>query len=262
MASNLPPQWVVFILTGILFLASSVNSIPTEELDSMLDTLRIRGYELFCNAIVTSDLQIEILYGKNDTRSHRSFTFFAPMDSSLFALDMTQSATSYIDTLRFHIVPRRLSITNLLGLPAGFSLPTLLFRRYLNVTQSPDRSPLAVSMSLFPVYSMDAMSPFTALMALSVFDRIQPLKLSLVFKLVFLIVGLLLQEVVSVPRRVIRLWLRVRPPALQGRIFLQLIERLTLLPVNPLMLIAIFKRRRRFIERFILQNLTNWILWK
>lgn len=110
----------------------------------MLDTLRVRGYDLFCNAIVTSDLQLDLFLGQNDTANRRSFTFFAPIDSSLFALDMTQTASSYTDTLRFHVVPRRLSISDLLRLPVGSSLPTLLPHRFLKVTQSPDLSSVAV----------------------------------------------------------------------------------------------------------------------
>nr|KYP63134.1 Fasciclin-like arabinogalactan protein 19 [Cajanus cajan] len=116
----------------------SVSCIPRRELDSMLDTVRARGYDLFCNAIVTSDLQIQL--ADNNNNSH-SFTFFAPTDASLFALDMTQTASSYTDTLRLHVVPRRLSLTHLRLLPDGYTLPTLLPRRRLQLTR---RSPSAI----------------------------------------------------------------------------------------------------------------------
>ncbi|KAJ1419936.1 FAS1 domain [Sesbania bispinosa] len=124
--------WMVALL---LAHAVTVSCIPSREFDSMLDTLRARGYDLFCNAIVTSDLQIDL------TNNHtRSFTFFAPTDASLFALDMTQTASSYTDTLRFHIVPRRLSLAHLRLLPDGYSLPTLLPQRSLLLTRRPASS--------------------------------------------------------------------------------------------------------------------------
>ncbi|KAF7842676.1 Fasciclin-like arabinogalactan protein 19 [Senna tora] len=140
MASNFRPLSAIFIIISAVFLSNGVNSVPAGEFDSMLDTLRIRGYDLFCNAIVTSDLQLDLLFSQNDTVNGRSYTLFAPSDSSLFALDMTQTASSYTDTLRFHVVPGRLSVSDLRRLPAGTSLPTLLPDRYLNVTQSSSRS--------------------------------------------------------------------------------------------------------------------------
>ncbi|KAI4296288.1 hypothetical protein L6164_036257 [Bauhinia variegata] len=134
-----------FVSTIILFLANAnaVSSIPAGEFDSMLDTIRVRGYDLFCNAIVTSDVQFDLLL-ENSESSFRSFTFFAPTDASLFALDMTQTASSYTDTLRLHIVPRRLSLADLLGLPFGYSLPTLLPGRHLNLTRFPLSDGIAV----------------------------------------------------------------------------------------------------------------------
>ncbi|KAK7328233.1 hypothetical protein VNO77_22335 [Canavalia gladiata] len=134
--------WVVVLLA--MANAVSVRSIPSRELDSMLDTLRVRGYDLFCNAIVTSDLQMELLSYQRDANSSYSFTFFAPTDASLFALDMTQTASSYTDTLRFHIVPRRLSFAHLRLLPEGYLLPTLLLQRRLQLTRRPLSSAVSV----------------------------------------------------------------------------------------------------------------------
>ncbi|OIW13615.1 hypothetical protein TanjilG_07957 [Lupinus angustifolius] len=97
----------------------------------MVDTLRVRGYNLFCNAILTSDLQFDL----QDSNLNNSFTFFAPTDSSLFALDMTQTASSYTDTLRLHVIPRRLSLPQLRLLRDGYTLPTLLQDRHVSITR-------------------------------------------------------------------------------------------------------------------------------
>ncbi|BAT86808.1 hypothetical protein LR48_Vigan09g269000 [Vigna angularis] len=128
--------WVRCIVVAILLKAVSVRCKPTREFDSMLSTVRARGYDLFCNAIVTSDLQMDILSHQNDNNAtSRAFTFFAPTDASLFALDMTQTASTYTDTLRFHVVPRRLSLAHLRLLPDGYTLPTLLPQRLLQLTR-------------------------------------------------------------------------------------------------------------------------------
>lgn len=84
----------------------------------MINALRARGYNLFGNAIITSDLNYEILSGT-------SFTLFAPTDSSLFALDMTATASDYITALHFHVVPRRFSLSDLRNIPSGASLRSL-----------------------------------------------------------------------------------------------------------------------------------------
>ncbi|KAK7331656.1 hypothetical protein VNO80_28393 [Phaseolus coccineus] len=133
--------WVRCMVVAIFMNAVSVRSIPKREFDSMLSTVRARGYHLFCNAIVTSDLQMDIL--SDNTTTSRAFTFFAPTDASLFALDMTQTASSYTETLRFHVVPNRLSLAHLRLLPDGYTLPTLLPQRLLQLTR-PNPSAIAV----------------------------------------------------------------------------------------------------------------------
>ncbi|KAK7246816.1 hypothetical protein RIF29_41686 [Crotalaria pallida] len=132
MASSI--SYVAFIFILLLFNCVPVSSlISTTEFDSMLDTLRVRGYNLFCNAIVTSDLQFDLQQDSNTNTS--TFTFFAPTDSSLFALDMTQTASSYTDTLRFHVIPRRLTLPQLRILRDGYTLPTLLPSRRVSLTR-------------------------------------------------------------------------------------------------------------------------------
>ncbi|AES63356.1 putative FAS1 domain-containing protein [Medicago truncatula] len=127
----------IFPLMVLLLLVANavtvVNSIPNREFDSMLNTLRSRGYHLFCNAILTSDLRIDLL--DPNSNATNSFTFFAPTDSSLFALDMTQTASSYTDTLRYHIIPRRLTLSELRLLPNGYTLPTMLSTRRISFTR-------------------------------------------------------------------------------------------------------------------------------
>ncbi|XP_047162449.1 fasciclin-like arabinogalactan protein 19 [Vigna umbellata] len=110
----------------------------------MLSTVRARGYDLY-KAIVTSNLQMDFLSHQNDNNTtSRAFTFFAPTGASLFALNMTQIASTYTDTLRFHVVPRRLSLAYLRLLPDGYTLPTLLPQCLLQLTR---RNTFAIAVS-------------------------------------------------------------------------------------------------------------------
>ncbi|KAL3538587.1 hypothetical protein ACH5RR_001953 [Cinchona calisaya] len=97
---------------------SAVTAVEEDEVDSMLQIMRATGYNLFGNAIATSDLIYEVLTGK-------SFTFFVPTDSSLFTLDMTNTASDYISTLRCHAIPFRVTFPELRRFNSGTSLPTL-----------------------------------------------------------------------------------------------------------------------------------------
>ncbi|KAK9071013.1 hypothetical protein SSX86_009581 [Deinandra increscens subsp. villosa] len=98
----------------------AVSAVPETEYNSLLSALRYRGYHVFANAIATTDLHYDIITGGN-------FTFFAPIDSILYTLDMSLSAADYTAAMRFHVVPRRFSISDLRKLPYGLtSLPTLL----------------------------------------------------------------------------------------------------------------------------------------
>ncbi|GMP48939.1 hypothetical protein CsSME_00016112 [Camellia sinensis var. sinensis] len=101
----------------------------------MLAVLRTRGYNLFCNKLTTSDLYFNLLAGT-------SFTVFVPTDSSLFALDMTSSASVYITALRYHIIPLRLSLADLQNLTSGSILPTLLPIHDIQVQRRPESESL------------------------------------------------------------------------------------------------------------------------
>ncbi|CAB4267739.1 unnamed protein product [Prunus armeniaca] len=113
---------LLLVLISLIMLPDEVVSLTPREYDSMQRVLRGHGYNLMCNAMATSDLQWMLL----TFPANASFTIFAPTDASLFALDMIQTASSYTDTLRFHVVPLRLSLSNLRSLAAGSFLPTLL----------------------------------------------------------------------------------------------------------------------------------------
>ncbi|KAJ0011353.1 hypothetical protein Pint_32909 [Pistacia integerrima] len=115
-------------LFTFLFFSTSVTSISTHDLDALLTLLRANGHSLFANAISTSDLLFDLL-------SLPSLTLLAPTDPSLFALDMTQTPSFYLSTLRLHALPRRLSWSSFLLLPNGSSLPTLLPSRQLRLTR-------------------------------------------------------------------------------------------------------------------------------
>ncbi|XP_038888494.1 uncharacterized protein LOC120078327 [Benincasa hispida] len=124
--------FVAFLMISLFFTKTSfVSSIPTEELEAMLSIVRARGYNLFSNAITTSDLQLDLL----TAAANASFTFFAPTDSSLFALAMTQSAAAYTATLRYHGLPRRLSVSDFNRLPSQSPIQTLLRSQYVTLTR-------------------------------------------------------------------------------------------------------------------------------
>ncbi|KAL2498680.1 FAS1 domain-containing protein [Abeliophyllum distichum] len=126
-----------FLLLLLLLLLAPVATTTTEtidstttfqELESMLKTLRSRGYTLFSNAITTTDLQYQLLTTAADDDANRtsSFTLFCPKDSQLFNLDMASDANVYVSTLLYHVIPhRRLTFDELQNLSASF-LDTLL----------------------------------------------------------------------------------------------------------------------------------------
>ncbi|KAI8030265.1 Fasciclin-like arabinogalactan protein 19 [Camellia lanceoleosa] len=95
----------------------SGDIITEGELENVTRAMRMNGYTLFGNAIATSDLRYQILAGK-------SFTFFAPPDSNLFSLDISSDASHYVQSLRYHVSPLRLSISDLRNL-SSFAAPYL-----------------------------------------------------------------------------------------------------------------------------------------
>ncbi|KAI3752788.1 hypothetical protein L2E82_24825 [Cichorium intybus] len=123
---------LLIIIIAIINLAI-VSAVRESELNVVFGVLRARGYHLFANAIVTSDIHYDI---KSDSSN---FTLFAPINSALFAIDMTMAASNYVEALRYHVVPRRMSITDLLSLPPGAnSIPTLMPGQNILVEQRRD----------------------------------------------------------------------------------------------------------------------------
>nr|GME16176.1 60S ribosomal protein L3 [Ipomoea batatas] len=113
-------RYVSVALFLLLWHTDAVSAVQRGEMDNMLTALRSNGYSLFSNAIITSDLSYELVDG-----GQSSFTFFAPTDSSLFALDMINTASDYTATLRCHVIPLRLSSFGLRRLRAGSKLRSL-----------------------------------------------------------------------------------------------------------------------------------------
>ncbi|XP_076960254.1 uncharacterized protein LOC143636574 [Bidens hawaiensis] len=119
----------VLISTVVILLLTATTAVREGELTVMFGVLRARGYHLFANAISTSDLHY-------DLRSDGNFTLLALINSALFALDMTMPATNYVTTLRYHVIPRRMSMIDLLSLtPSANSVLTLVPGRDIHVEQ-------------------------------------------------------------------------------------------------------------------------------
>ncbi|KAI3774526.1 hypothetical protein L1987_49084 [Smallanthus sonchifolius] len=116
----------------------AVTAVPDREIYSLLSALRNRGYNVFANAITTTDLHYDITSGGN-------FTFFTPTDSVLYTLDMRMSAGDYTTTLRFHVVPHRLSLSDLRNLPYGLTSFSTLLRDHEIHVVNPLSLPLPIT---------------------------------------------------------------------------------------------------------------------
>ncbi|KAG9135370.1 hypothetical protein Leryth_007162 [Lithospermum erythrorhizon] len=121
-----PPPLLLLLL---LSLSTSATSIEVHELQRSLTVLRSRGYSLFSNAIATSEILDDVV----SSHSSATFTFFAPTDFSLFKLDMTGSAEDYINTLRCHVIPHRITAAQLRQLPVTSTFDTLMKGRQIDV---------------------------------------------------------------------------------------------------------------------------------
>ncbi|XP_019177176.1 PREDICTED: fasciclin-like arabinogalactan protein 19 [Ipomoea nil] len=130
-------------LLKLLFLLATVAAVDSaaddadsgdpQELDAMCTVLRSSGYNLFCNAIATSDLQVQLTANATvgfsssiKVTAGATFTLFSPKDKFLYTLDMASDAADYVAALRYHIVPSRaLALSDLKSLSSPF-LDTLL----------------------------------------------------------------------------------------------------------------------------------------
>ncbi|GAB2232009.1 hypothetical protein Drorol1_Dr00011029 [Drosera rotundifolia] len=102
------------ILLTLTILPLSVTAVPSLQLDAALAALRLRGYSLVCNSITVSDLRPLLL-------SLPNFTLLSPPDPSLFSLDLSSDATSYLSSLRFHLLNRRLTSADLRAISLSHS---------------------------------------------------------------------------------------------------------------------------------------------
>jgi hypothetical protein len=116
LSSSLPDLF--HLLKNALSSVVEVTAVENGELDSMLNVLRTSGYGFFSNAIAMLDLIFEVLAGK-------SLTFFAPTDLNFFTLGMTDTASNYINTLRCHVIPFRISLADHHRFPSGSYFPTM-----------------------------------------------------------------------------------------------------------------------------------------
>ncbi|GAB4847706.1 hypothetical protein Ancab_026768 [Ancistrocladus abbreviatus] len=99
-------------LTLAILFSQPLAKISVQELETAVESLRSRGYNLFGNSIAVSDILSDILSGDN-------FTLLCPPDSALFSLDMSTDAFNYVQSLRFHVIPRRLSLADLRDLSSS-----------------------------------------------------------------------------------------------------------------------------------------------
>ncbi|GMH24510.1 hypothetical protein Nepgr_026353 [Nepenthes gracilis] len=121
---------LLLAVTLSLLVSHTLAEIPFQEVEAAVEALRSEGYRLFGNSIAVSDILYQIISGDN-------FTLLSPPDSALFSLDMSTNAFHYVFALRFHVIPRRLSATDL---------------RYLSLSGTPYIETLVPQQSLFVSY--------------------------------------------------------------------------------------------------------------
>nr|GEW14901.1 fasciclin-like arabinogalactan protein 19 [Tanacetum cinerariifolium] len=79
--------------------------------------LQSRGYH--CFSLTTSNVHY-------DHKGNGSFTLFALINSPLFPLDVTMAASNYVSALRYHVVPKWMTIADLLSLSTLANMVTML----------------------------------------------------------------------------------------------------------------------------------------
>ncbi|ERN00922.1 hypothetical protein AMTRI_Chr11g99370 [Amborella trichopoda] len=113
-------------------LSRAEAAIPEQELKDMIITLKTTGYNLFGNAIETSDLKALIL------NSDFPLSLFIPTDPSIFNLRTHVLAPhGYVETLQAHVAFGLFASPTIEDLPPWLILPTLLPTHQINLTHSP-----------------------------------------------------------------------------------------------------------------------------
>ncbi|XP_010682283.2 uncharacterized protein LOC104897155 [Beta vulgaris subsp. vulgaris] len=138
------PLSLILYLTFSLLISTSIADLSLRNLESAIFALQANGFDLFGNSIAVSDLSIQILSHKynstsvNNSVGRHGFTFLAPPNSVLFSLDMSTDAFTYVHSLRFHVVPRRLTFAELrnVSLSSNPYLETLAPGHVVFVTSS------------------------------------------------------------------------------------------------------------------------------
>ena len=125
-------------MTFSLLIFTSMAALSLSELEAAIFALQSNGFNLFGNSIAVSELSVQLLSHKFHSTSIKGhgFTFLAPPNSALFSLDMSTDAFTYTHSLRFHVIPRRLSLSQLhnISLSSNPHLQTLVPGHFLFVT--------------------------------------------------------------------------------------------------------------------------------
>lgn len=133
--SPVPTLLLLLAVTVFFTLPTGASSVSSDEYEQMQRVLRSRGFNLICNAMDAAALEHEIL----TLPANDSFTIFAPTDASLSTLNKQQTASFYTESLRLHVIPFRLSLSDLQSISSGYLLPTLLPHSTLRLTNGPLR---------------------------------------------------------------------------------------------------------------------------
>ncbi|KAL2903422.1 Fasciclin-like arabinogalactan protein 19 [Bienertia sinuspersici] len=126
MAEKLKPSntliIIIIYLTFSLIISTSIADLTLRDLETAIFALRANGFDLFANSIAVSELSFQVLThtfnssSSNGGIGRHGFTFLAPPNSVLFSLDMSTDAFTYIHSLRFHVIPRHFSFSELLNI--------------------------------------------------------------------------------------------------------------------------------------------------
>ncbi|XP_074278727.1 uncharacterized protein LOC141602323 [Silene latifolia] len=142
---------LLFNLTSSTTMADDEkDNISIRDLNAAIFALRSNGYNLFANAIAVSDLSFQILTVTSTSHSSgahggghggggcHGYTLLAPPNSALFSLDMSTDAFTYVHSLRFHVIPRRLSYADLrnISLSSDPYIETLAVGHFISVASS------------------------------------------------------------------------------------------------------------------------------
>ncbi|CAN6477505.1 unnamed protein product [Victoria cruziana] len=111
---------IIFLFCLLLSFALCCSSVHDPRLDPLLQALVVSGY---------SSMSLTLQLAPETLIPNASATIFAASDSAFFF-----SGQPSLLLLRYHVSPRRLSPEELISLPSGTHIPTLLSDRFLVIT--------------------------------------------------------------------------------------------------------------------------------